>query len=38
MDGDMMDGVDEEENSDGVTMDELKTSLKEVRSKKAIFK
>ena len=38
MDGDLMDGVDENENSDGVTMDELKTSLKEVRSKKAIFK
>lgn len=35
--GDMMDGV-ESENSDGITMDELKASLAEVRSKKTILK
>ncbi len=34
----MMDGVDSEENSDGVGMDDLKASLKEVRSKKSIYK
>ena len=35
----MMDGVDsDEENSDGVTMKDLKSSLAEVRSKKAIYK
>ena len=35
----MMKGVDsEDENSDGVDMDDLKKSLAEVRSKKAIFK
>jgi len=35
----MMDGVDsDEENSDGVDMKDLKGSLAEVRSKKAIFK
>jgi hypothetical protein len=35
--GDMMEGV-ESDNSDGVTMDELKASLAEVRSKKVILK
>ena len=35
--GDMMDGVESEEE-DGVTKDELKASLAEVRAKKAIFK
>lgn len=35
--GDMMDGI-ESEDEDGVGMDELKASLAEVRSKKAIFK
>ena len=35
----MMNGVDsDEENSDGVTMKDLKSSLAEVRSKKAIYK
>jgi len=35
----MMDGLgSEEENSDGVDLDQLKASLKEVRSKKTIFK
>ena len=35
----MMDGVDsDEENSDGIDMKDLKASLAEVRSKKAIFK
>ena len=29
---------DESENSEGITQDDLKRSLKEVRSKKAIFK
>jgi len=35
--GDMMDGI-ESEDEDGIGMDELKASLAEVRSKKAIFK
>ena len=34
----MMKGSDDDENSDGITMDELKKSLAEIRSKKAIFK
>ena len=34
---DLMDGV-ESEDEDGVTMEELKSSLAEVRQKKAIFK
>lgn len=34
----MMDGVESDENSDGVDMDQLKASLKEVRAKKTIFK
>ena len=33
-----MGGDSEDENSDGVTMEELKSSLAEVRSKKQIFK
>ena len=35
----MMKGADsDDDNSDGITMDELKKSLAEIRSKKAIFK
>ena len=35
----MMKGVDtDDENSDGIDMDDLKKSLAEVRSKKSIFK
>lgn len=38
-DNEMMDGVDsDEENSDGVGMEDLKASLAEVRSKKSILK
>ena len=34
----MMDGVESGDNSDGVGLDDLKASLKEVRSKKSIYK
>jgi hypothetical protein len=37
-DNDMMDGVQSDDNSDGIGFDDLKASLKEVRSKKAIYK